>query len=131
MTVARIAVPAALMLALAAAPALAADQAADAAFRAGDFDTAGLRYGAALMANPHDDAATVGLGAIYVYRNDLAAARPLLETVSADAAVSPRARALLAEVARREAERRRPASVAGGETTVPFVRTEPLPVIRA
>lgn len=100
-------------------------------FSAGDFDSAAADYASALKANPKDTSALVGLGAIRLYRNDLTDAEPLLNAAVAADPDNSRARMLLEELQRRKVEMKRPASVAGGRTEVPFVTSDPLPVVRA
>jgi hypothetical protein len=100
-------------------------------FAAGQFDAAAAAYERVLAAHPGDPGASLGLGAIRLYENDLAAAEPLLRAASSAQPSSPRAGALLRELQRRRAEAARMSQVANGETTVPFVYAEPLPVVRA
>ncbi len=113
------------------ARALAGVTTADALFKAGDFDGAAAAYAAVLKAQPGDAAATLGLGTVRLYQNDLAAAQPLLAAAVAANASDARASSRMRELQRRLAEAKRPATVAGGETTVPFVTSDPLPVVKA
>ena len=83
-----------------------------------------------LQTDPSDEDAQLALAAILLYANDLRDAKPLLGSVLATDAGNARATRLLTELVRREAEADRPASVAGGETHVPFVTAAPLPVVR-
>jgi len=114
----------------AAAPAPGAPD-AGALFRNGDFAGAAAAYQASLNANPKDGAALVGLGAIRLYQNDLDAAEPLLRASVAADPSSARGARLLDELQRRRAESARRSTVEGGETAVPFVVSDPLPVVRA
>ena len=67
---------------------------------------------------------------IRLYENDLNAAEPLLDSLLSIGPQGERAASLLAEVYRRRAEAARGASVGGGESRVPFLTAEPLPVVR-
>ena len=116
-----------LAIALVAAGPTAPDAAA--LFQKGDFTGAAAAYQASLNSNPHDVAALIGLGAIRLYQNDLAAAEPLLRAAVAADPSSTRAVRLLAEWQRRRDESARRSTVEGGETTVPFVVSDPLPIV--
>ena len=116
-----------LAIALVAAGPTAPDSAA--LFQKGDFAGAAAAYQASLNSNPHDVAALIGLGAIRLYQNDLAAAEPLLRAAVAADPSSTRAVRLLSEWQRRRDESARRSTVEGGETAVPFVVSDPLPVV--
>ncbi len=68
-------------------------------------------------------------GAIRLYENDFAAAEPILDSVLNADPHNVRATQLLAEVMRRRAEAARRSIVDGTETRVPFVTSDPLPVV--
>jgi hypothetical protein len=119
---------AAIMLAAATSSAGAADPAA--LFQRGDFAAAAAAYEAFLRTHPSDLNAQLNLGAIRLYENDLPAAEPLLRAVTEADRWNPRAGRLLAELLRRQAEAARRTSVSGGESIVPFVTADPLPVVR-
>ena len=120
---------AAVMFSTAAAVARAQEDAA-ALFASGDFLRAATAYEAYLQRHPGDANAQLGLGAIRLYQNDLAAAEPLLRAVAAADPQNARAARLLVELARRKAEAARRTTVAGDEALVPFVTADPLPVVR-
>lgn len=111
-----------------ALPAWAQDSAA-ARFARGDFAAAAAEYEAVLRAHSEDRSAQLGLAAIRVYENDLAAAEPLLDAVLDSDPRNARATQLLAEVLRRRTEAARRATVDGIETRVAFVVSDPLPVV--
>jgi len=115
---------------VAAGSAKASAQDADALFARGDFDAAAVAYQAELRAHPKDAGARLGLGAIRLYQNDVRDAAPLLRAAAAADPGNARAARLLAEVERRAAEAARRTEVAGGQTEVPFVTADPLPVVR-
>jgi Aspartyl protease len=116
-------------LTAAATPAVGAPDAAT-LFRNADFAAAAAAYQALLRSNPEDAAALTGLGAIRLYQNDLAAAEPLLRAAFAADPSNERAMRLLTELQRRRAEAARRSTVAGGETEVAFIVSDPLPVVR-
>lgn len=118
------------MFAAATSSARAAGEPAAALFAQGDFPAAATAYEAALQTNPSDTGAQVGLAAIRLYANDLSGAEPLLRSALAADPNNARATRLLAELQRRATEATRRTSVAGGETVVPFVTHNPLPVVR-
>ncbi|HTU82517.1 MAG TPA: aspartyl protease family protein [Candidatus Acidoferrales bacterium] len=113
-----------------ASPAAAEDATAAALFASGNFDAAAVRYSADLATNAHDPKASLGLGTIRLYQNDLAAARPLLQAALAADPSNATAASRLRELQRRVAEASRTATVAGAQTIVPFVTADPLPVVR-
>jgi Aspartyl protease/Tetratricopeptide repeat len=114
-----------------ALPALADDAAASKLYAAGNFDAAAAAYAAVLATNPADVGAELNLGAIRLYQNDLAAAEPLLRAVTAAEPQNARAASLLREVQRRKDELARRTTIAGDSATIPFVTSDPLPVVRA
>lgn len=109
-------------------PAFAQRDAA-ALFARGDFPAAGAEYESVLRAHPDDITAQLNLAAIRVYENDLAAAEPLLDAVLNSDPHDTRATQLLAEVMRRRAEAARRTIIDGAQTRVPFVTSDPLPVV--
>jgi predicted aspartyl protease len=121
------------VLATGSAPALAGDTPPSAAdlFASGDLDAAATAYQRVLAAQPSDPAATLNLGTIRLYRNDLAGAQPLLKAALAADPQNARATRLLAELDRRRAEAKRRSTIDGSEAVVPFVTESPLPVVRA
>jgi len=124
---------AALALALASVQGLA--RAADDAgklFAGGDFDAAAAAYTAALAQNPNDAAANLGLSRIELYRNHLSASESLFRKALSDAATAPAAQRGLATIATRRgtAGQYRVEPVGYGKATVPFVQTDPLPIVR-
>ncbi len=120
----------ALALALSARVCLA-DPNAD--LKAGDFDRAAVGYAAILEHRPDDTGARRGLGEIRLYQNRLDDAQRLLARTVAENATDSRAAQLLAEVrARRKmlAGSDYVVSMPPGGVTVPFVATDPLPVLQ-
>lgn len=116
---------------LATSIARAQNDSATALFQRGDFSVAAAAYAAMLQSKPSDIDAQLGLASIRVFQNNLAAAKPLLQSVLASDQKNTRAARLLAEVERREAEAARHATIEGAQTFVPFVTADPLPVVRA
>ncbi len=117
-----------LMLVL-AAPAAAED----AAFASGDFAQAETHYAAALQKNEGDAAASAGLARIRLYQERLADARRLATQALAADPENALAKKVIAGVDGREA------SLAPGVysiampqqgATIPFVATDPLPVLK-
>jgi Aspartyl protease/Tetratricopeptide repeat len=104
---------------------------AAALFDRGDFPAAAAAYAETLRANPSDRDAQLGLASVRLFQNDLALAKPLLGSVLAADPQNARARGLLAELERRQAEAGRRTTIDGSESVVPFVTAEPLPVVRA
>jgi len=104
----------------------------DIAFRHGDFDAAYAAYAAAAAANPSDADAALGLGTIELYRNDLAAAQTHLGKAAALDLANPRAQARLKAVAGREPSGTDfQIEMPGDRVDVPFLATDPLPVLHA
>lgn len=112
-------------------PSRADDAAASKLYASGSFDAAAAAYAATLAANPSDTVAELNLGAIRLYQNDFVAAEPLLRAVVAADADNARAASLLRELERRRAELARRTTVDGETATIPFVTSDPLPVVRA
>lgn len=126
-------VAAAAAVAVAVAPSVALGQTDDSAavlFQDGNFGEAAVAYEAYHAEHPDDLTSELNLGAIRLYQNDLAAAEPLLRGVLAADPKNDRATRLLGELYRRRAEALRRSVVEGGETVVPFVTADPLPVVR-
>jgi hypothetical protein len=107
-----------------------ADSSAAALYASGDFSAAASAYENVLAGNPSDVRAKLNLGAIRLYQNNLAAAEPLLRDVLAADAANVRAASLLRELERRKVELSRRTTIDGGEAIVPFVTSDPLPVVR-
>jgi hypothetical protein len=99
-------------------------------FADGNFDAAATAYAADLASTPNDTAAAMQLGAIRLYQNDLTDAEQLLK-LARSGPDTARATRLLSELNRRRAELARRSTVAWLESDVPFVKSDPLPVIRA
>jgi predicted aspartyl protease len=106
---------------------------ADALFATGDFAAAGRAYGAAAKASPGDLAAEAGLARARLYDNRVDEAIALAQKVLAAQPDNPVARQTLAQAQQRKAafgpDRWR-LSAPAGETTIPFVATDPLPVVQ-
>jgi predicted aspartyl protease len=117
------------LVAATSSPAPREDSAA-ALFARGDFSAAAAAYAAVLQTHPSDRSAQLGLAAIRLYQNDLAAAEPLLDSLVYADPQNARATQLLAEVMRRRAEASRRTTIDGTESRVPFITADPLPVVR-
>ncbi len=102
---------------------------ADGIFKAGDFSAAAVVYERQVQNDPSDTAAALNLGAIRLYENDLTAAAPLLRAVATADPQNARAAALLKELTRRVDEAARRSTISGAEAAVPFVTSDPLPVV--
>lgn len=116
---------------LALAGASATQSAGDAAFQRGHFDAALAAYAAQLARSPHDPDALRGLGTVYLYRNDLPHARTYL---TAAARVNPdnvATQSRLRALSEREPSADFRISMPAGAVRIPFVATDPLPVVRA
>lgn len=107
-----------------------AERSAAALYASGDFNAAAQAYEDVLAADPSDGPAKLNLGAIRLYQNDLAAAEPLLRDVVVADGTNSRALNLLRELERRKAELLRRTTVDGAEAIVPFVTSDPLPVVQ-
>ncbi len=104
----------------------------DIAFRHGDFDAAYAAYADAVAANPSDANAALGLGTIELYRNDLATAQRDLGKAAALDLANPRAQARLKAVAGREPNGTDfQIEMPGDRIDIPFLATDPLPVLHA
>ncbi len=126
----RVVAAAAITLLATTSSALAADDSAAALFARGDFSAAATAYVAYLRTHPGDREAEFDLGAIRLYENNLSAAEALLDPLETSGVQSNRVARLLGEVARRRAEAARRTTLEGGETHVPFLTADPLPVVR-
>lgn len=119
---------AAALIAQASAPSAAGD----AAFARGDFDTAFGAYTAAVAAAPRNFDTLLGLGTIDLYRGDLAAAQTYLNEASqlnpSDDRLQRRLHALQ-QLQERSGDYE--ITMAQREAAIPFVATDPLPMIRA
>ncbi|MBV8117605.1 MAG: clan AA aspartic protease [Candidatus Eremiobacteraeota bacterium] len=106
--------------------ALASTADGDRALAAGQFDAAAAAYQTAAAANASDTAAWIGAATIATYNNDLAAASQALAHVgaSSDARVARLQRIVAARTQGRAA-----ASVPQNGTSIPFLQTDPLPVV--
>jgi hypothetical protein len=113
------------------APALAGESSATTLYVSGNFDAAAQAYEKALVAEPSDIHAKLNLAAIRLYQNNLIAAESLLRDVLSADKANARAAALLREVERRKAELARRTTVEGAEAIVPFVTSDPLPVVQS
>lgn len=106
---------------------------AAALFAAGDFAGAGRAYEAAAKAAPDDSVAEVGLARTRLYENRNDEAIALAQKVLAAQPGNPGARQVLAVAQERKSvfgpDRYRMAA-APAETIVPFVATDPLPVVK-
>ncbi|MGA8475535.1 MAG: aspartyl protease family protein [Candidatus Cybelea sp.] len=120
----------AIILLTATSSAHAQNDPAPALFQSGDFPAAAAAYQGLLQTHPSNVAAQLGLAAIRLYQNDLAAAEPLLRSVLAAQPNDARAARLMTELHRRTAEAARPTNVTGDASIVPFVTADPLPVVR-
>jgi len=117
----------------AALPAIVSAQAppGDASFRNGDFAQAGRAYAAAVARNAKDEAALIGLARVELYRNDLDAASATARRVLAiDAGNADAARILRTiDLRRRLFEQGERISIPDRGAVLPFVESEPLPMI--
>lgn len=106
--------------------------AGDAAFARGDFDAALAAYERRLATTPHDGDALLGRGTLELYRGDLDAARLDLQHAQALLPNDPRIASRLHALDRAtKAPGNLQASIPDGEADVPFVMTDPLPMIAA
>lgn len=118
------------LLAISLIAATSSGGSAAALFSSGDFTGAAAAYAAILKSNPADASASLGLGTIRLYQNDLRASEPLLDSVLAADPQNARVQRLIGEVLRRRAEAARRTTIDGAEARVPFVAFAPLPVVR-
>jgi hypothetical protein len=112
------------------APAHADESLATTLYVSGNFDAAAQAYEKGLAAEPSDIRAKLNLAAIRLYQNNLIAAESLLRDVLSADKANARAAALLREGERRKAELARRTTVEGAEAIVPFVTSDPLPVVQ-
>ncbi len=95
-------------------------------------NVAALTILAAAASNPSDANAVLGLGAIDLYRNDLAAARTHLTKAAALDPGNPRVEARLNTLAARTPNAADfQIAMAAERVDVPFLATDPLPIVRA
>ncbi|MBV8367931.1 MAG: aspartyl protease family protein [Candidatus Eremiobacteraeota bacterium] len=118
------------VLALAGSP--AAQRSGDAEFARGHWDAALTAYAAQLARAPHDPDALRGLGTIYLYRNDLRRARTYLTEAARlnpdDMMTQSRLRAL---TEREPSAQNFRITMPSDPVRIPFVATDPLPLVRA
>jgi tetratricopeptide (TPR) repeat protein len=107
---------------------------ADALFAAGDFAGAERAYEAAAKAAPDDSAAQVGLARMRLYENRNDEAIALAQKVLAAQPGNPGARQVLSVAQERKSvfgpDRYQMAAAPPAEAVIPFVSTDPLPVVR-
>lgn len=121
-----------ILAAVLAAVSSPAPGAGDLAFARGDFDAAFSAYSAAVASAPNDPAALLGLGTIDLYRNDLNGARAYLTRAEQIDPRNPKVRAELRTLRVREPGAADfQISMRGSEIDVPFIVTDPLPLLRA
>jgi predicted aspartyl protease len=125
----------ALILAAIAAPLAARSQpvsSGDAAFAAGDFNGAASAYAAALVKNPNDPDANLGIGTVELYCNQLDAARTHLQRALQLAPSSPAAHARLDALDRRAGTPQDyRITFAAAEARIPLIGVDPLPMLAA
>ncbi|HET9029748.1 MAG TPA: retropepsin-like aspartic protease [Candidatus Aquilonibacter sp.] len=110
----------------------AATSAGDIAFRSGDFDRAFAAYEAEAAASPGDRNALVGLGTMYLYRNQISDAKKYLTLAVRAHRHDDLAKRRLAALVRQEgAPGDFRITMDEARTVVPFVQTDPLPMIEA
>lgn len=118
------------VLALAGAP--AAPSPGDAEFARGHFDAALTAYTAQYATSPHDLGTLRGLGTIYLYRNDLRRARTYLSEAARIAPDDVPTQSRLHALTEREPSTTNfRITMPTDPVRVPFVATDPLPVVRA
>lgn len=102
----------------------------NAAFAAGDFPAAARDYRAALRSHPADLDSEAGLAAVELFENDVTDARLRLDDVLARDPANDRALHLLHDLRLRTgASGDFRVSIDGSQAAVPFVATDPLPVV--
>ncbi len=118
---------------LAADPSPSASAAAgDTAFAQGDFQTAFNDYNDAIAEDPSDAEAILGLGTLDLYRNDWRNARVYLNRARHLAPNDPRVGARLVTLAERMPKPDRYVfDLQNGQTDIPLVSVDPVPVVRA
>ncbi|HEX3458530.1 MAG TPA: aspartyl protease family protein [Candidatus Baltobacteraceae bacterium] len=103
----------------------------DVAFQRGDFAVALSDYAAQVASNPSDATALLGLGTMELYRNDLADAKEHLMRAQRLDPKNPTIQRRLRTVNERETK---PGefriALQGAQAIVPFVATDPLPLLR-
>jgi hypothetical protein len=107
-----------------------AQESPDAAFAAGDFAAAGRGYRDLLAAHPSDQNAGIGLASVELFSNDLASARVRLESILSRDPTNERVLHLMHDLSLRtgtSGDFR--VKINGSEAAVPFVTTDPLPVL--
>lgn len=105
----------------------------DALSSAGDFPAAAQAYEARLKATPNDAGALAGLARVRLYENKLDEAIALAQQALAVEPANPVARASLGVAQQRKASfgpDRYQFTAPAGEEIIPFVVTDPLPVVR-
>jgi hypothetical protein len=126
-----------LMLAVALAAVVAqatpvSPSAGDVAFAKGDFKTAFTEYNDAVAANPSDPNALLGLGTLDLYRNDWRNARTYLNRARH---LAPSDGRIAARLETLEARLPKPGryvfDLTSGQTDIPLVAVDPVPVVRA
>jgi tetratricopeptide (TPR) repeat protein len=123
---------AALAMMSAAAGQPAADGSPAALFAAGDFVAAGRAYEAAVKASPSDANAVAGLARMRLYENRNDEAIALAQRALAARPDNPVAKQTLADAQQRKAAFGPDlwkVTAPAGETVIPFVATDPLPVV--
>jgi predicted aspartyl protease len=104
----------------------------DLAFKQGDFVAAIDDYAAQVAANPNDAAALLGLGTMELYRNDLTnAKRHLMQAQRLDPSNATTERRLRTLDERETMPGQFQVAMRGAQAVVPFVATDPLPLLRA
>lgn len=104
----------------------------DVSFAQGDFDDAFASYEQTLQALPNDVDANIGAARIEIYQNDLASAQANLQTALQADSQNGRARQLEAAIVeRRDGGGTYRISFPGSEVDVPFLQTDPLPIVEA
>jgi hypothetical protein len=106
--------------------------AGDAAFQRGDFQSAFMDYNDAIADDPNDAEAILGLGTLDLYRNDWENARTYLSRARRLAPQDPRVETRLATLrARLPKPDRYTFHFTNGQTDIPFVSIDPVPVVHA
>ena len=120
------------VICVAFAAAVAASTPGDAAFRRGDFDTAFESYAAEVASDPTNAAALLGLGTIELYRNDVTDAKEhLMRAERLDPTNSIIKRRLQTVEERQGEPGEFQIAMRESPATVPFIVTDPLPLVRA
>jgi predicted aspartyl protease len=121
-----------LLAAAMTAPSSSISASGDSAFARGDFDAALKAYSAAVATSPGDFDAVLGLGTVDLYRGDLAAARTYLTKALQLDPNDARAKNRMGALQKMEAKAGDfNLSMDRAEVDIPFVATDPLPMIRA